>query len=58
MKQQIVIQHGLMFSKQKIDTTSIITKHGFSNDSSWPTSFFLLMDMSISTRGSKHVCFD
>jgi hypothetical protein len=34
MKQQTTIQHGLMFSKQKIDTTATTTKHGFSNGSS------------------------
>ncbi len=34
MKQQIAIQHGLLFSKQKIDITTTIIKHGFSNGSS------------------------
>jgi hypothetical protein len=28
---------------------------GFSNSLSWLTSFFLLMDMSILTRGLKHI---
>jgi hypothetical protein len=40
------------------DSKVIITKHGFSNGSSWLADLFLLMDMSILTRGLKHIFFD
>jgi len=40
------------------DSKVIITKHGFSNGSSWLADLFLLMDMSILTRGLKHMFFD
>jgi hypothetical protein len=43
---------------QWIDGVFIILKIDFSNVSSLLTTYFLLMDMSILTRGPKHVFVD
>ncbi len=44
--------------KKENDSRVTIIKHGFSNVSSWLADLFLLMDMSILTKGPKHVFFD
>jgi len=46
-------------SKKKENDYRVTTiKHGFSNVSSWLIDLFLLMDMSILTKGPKHEFFD